>query len=62
MSTEEFLRILKSYRGKIPKQTIQTLRGQALAGHTEEARRGLAQIIQKNPELIFDTDVDLYPI
>ena len=62
MSTAEFLKILKTYRGKIPKQTLQTLRGQALAGKVDEAMRGLTQINRKNTELIFDTAVDLFPI
>ena len=62
MSTAEFLKILKTYRGKIPKQTLQTLRGQALAGKVDEAVRGLTQINRKNTELIFDTVVDLFPI
>ena len=38
---------LKKYRGKIPKQTIKTLRGQALSGDFEGAKKGLKKITKE---------------
>ena len=45
MTAQQFIRSLKPYRGKLPVQTIRTLRGQALAGDVEGARRGLARLL-----------------
>ncbi len=47
MSKEQFIRHLKAYRHLIPKQTLKTLRGQALAGDVDGAIRGLAHILKK---------------
>ena len=41
-----FVTELKKYRGKIPKQTIKTLRGQALSGNLEGAIKGLKKITE----------------
>lgn len=38
---------LKKYRGILPKQTIKTLRGQALSGNLEGARKGLKKITKE---------------
>jgi hypothetical protein len=40
----EFMNDLKEMHGKIPKNTIKTLRGQALSGDVDGARRGLEKI------------------
>ena len=58
MSANEFLKVLRDYRGKIPKQKMQTLRGQALAGDVNGAWRGLQQVIRNNTEHIADMAVD----
>ena len=42
--TIQFIKLLKDYRGKIPRQKIKTLRGQALAGDLLGARLGLKKI------------------
>ncbi len=44
---KEFLALLRRYRRTIPKQTLKTLRGQALAGDVDGARRGLSHILEK---------------
>ena len=38
---------LKKYRGILPKQTIKTLRGQALSGNLEGAKKGLKKITKE---------------
>lgn len=43
--TIQFIKSLKDYRGKIPRQKIKTLRGQALAGDLLGARLGLKKIL-----------------
>lgn len=45
--TIKFIKSLKDYRGKITKQEIKTLRGQALAGDIKGANRGLKKILGK---------------
>ena len=45
MTAQQFIRSLKPYRGKLTVQTIRTLRGQALAGDVEGARRGLTRLL-----------------
>ena len=45
---EAFLEQLKGYRHLINKQQLKTLRGQALAGDVEGARKGLQKILKKN--------------
>ena len=49
MSKEQFIRHLKAYRHLIPKQTLKTLRGQALAGDVDGAIRGLARMLKDKP-------------
>ena len=44
---KEILKELKQYRGKIPKQTLKTIRGQALSGNIEAARKGLERIKER---------------
>ena len=43
----EFIKALKKYRGKLNKQQIKTLRGQALSGNLEGARLGLKKITKE---------------
>lgn len=52
MSKEEFLRHLKAYRGKLPRQAVLTLRGQALSGDVDGAIRGLAQILKNKSQCV----------
>ena len=52
MSKEEFLRHLKAYRNMLPRQTILTLRGQALSGDVEGAIRGLAQLLKNKSRCV----------
>jgi hypothetical protein len=42
-----FIKELKEYIGILPKQTIKTLRGQALAGDIVGARKGLTKILDR---------------
>ena len=42
-----FIRELRQYRHILPKQTISTLRGQALSGDLEGAKRGLKTALNK---------------
>jgi hypothetical protein len=44
---EAFLEQLKGYRHLINKQQLKTLRGQALAGNVEGARKGLQKILDR---------------
>ena len=44
---EAFLEQLKGYRHLINKQQLKTLRGQALAGDVEGARKGLQKILSR---------------
>lgn len=52
MSKKEFLRHLKAYRSKLPRQAVLTLRGQALSGDVEGAIRGLAQILKNKARCV----------
>ncbi len=52
MSKEEFLRHLKAYRNRLPRQAILTLRGQALSGDVEGAIRGLRQILKNKSRCV----------
>lgn len=45
--TIEFIKQLKRYRGKLHKQTIKTLRGQALSGNLKGAKLGLKRLIEE---------------
>lgn len=42
-----FIKELKNYRGLIPKNTLKTIRGQALAGDIEGAEKGLKKAVEK---------------
>ncbi len=42
-----FLNELKRYRRQLDKQTLMTLRGQALKGDVEGARRGLDRVLRR---------------
>lgn len=42
-----FIKELKEYIGILPKQTIKTLRGQALAGDVVGARNGLTKLLDR---------------
>jgi hypothetical protein len=48
MTAAEFLHTLRRYRHLIPKQTLLTLRGQALAGDVDGAMHGLTHILKKS--------------
>ena len=45
--TREFVRQLKEYRGKMPKQQLKTIRGQALSGDFEGAKIGLKKVLER---------------
>ena len=45
--TIKFIKLLKGYRGILPRQTIKTLRGQALAGDIEGGKKGLKKEVSK---------------
>jgi len=47
MNKERYIKELKTYRHLLPKQTIKTLRGQALSGDLEGAKKGLVTAIKK---------------
>lgn len=47
-SVNDFMVELKQYRHLLNKQTIKTIRGQALAGDIEGARKGLETSIRKS--------------
>ena len=44
MDVTTILKILKANRGKITKQQVKTIRGQALSGDTDGARKGLKKL------------------
>lgn len=45
---KEFLEELKRHRHFIPRQTIKTIKGQALKGDLEAARKGLKTAVNKD--------------
>lgn len=47
MIMKAFLALLKGYRHLINKQQLKTLRGQALAGDVEGARKGLQKVLSR---------------
>lgn len=47
IDTMKFLMELKQYKDVLPKQTIKTLKGQALSGDLEGARKGLHKVIRR---------------
>lgn len=42
----KFIKTLKKYRGLLPKQKLLTIRGQALNGDLEGAKKGLYNLIK----------------
>jgi len=44
---DNFIKELKKHRHFLPKQTIKTIRGQALSGDLEGAKRGLKTALNK---------------
>lgn len=42
-----FINDLKRYRKKLPKNVLKTIKGQALAGNLEGARKGLGKALYK---------------
>ena len=47
MDTVKFLRDLKLYNVVLPKQTLKTLKGQALSGDLEGAKKGLGTVLRR---------------
>lgn len=47
MTPVGFLSLLRSVRRRLPRQTILTLRGQALAGDIDGAVRGVEKLLRK---------------
>jgi len=47
MDTMQFVTELKRYKDVLPKQTIKTLRGQALSGDLEGARKGQGTVLRR---------------
>lgn len=44
---QSFIKRLGRYRGTIPKHIIKTLKGQALAGDLDGAKKGLETVLNK---------------
>lgn len=44
---QEFIKQLKTYRHLLPKQTVKTIRGQAIKGNIEAAEKGLKTALDK---------------
>ena len=47
METVKFVSQLEKYRNVLPKQTLRTLKGQALSGDLEGARKGLGTVLRR---------------
>lgn len=47
MNTVKFLIDLKRYKGVLPKQTMITLKGQALSDDLEGAKKGLGTVLRR---------------
>lgn len=45
--TIRFIKSLKDYIGVLPRQTIKTLKGQALSGNLEGAKKGLEKGVKR---------------
>ena len=45
--TRKFIKQLRAYRGKIPKQQLKTIRGQALSGNLKGAKLGLKRLTEE---------------
>lgn len=44
---DDFINELRQYKGVLSRQQIQTLRGQALAGDVDGARKGLERLLRR---------------
>lgn len=49
-STQEYIKELKIYKDVLPKQTIKTLRGQALKGDLSGAKKGLIKVLEREKQ------------
>lgn len=47
MNTVKFLMDLKRYKDVLPKQMMKTLKGQALSGDLEGAKKGLGTVLRR---------------
>ncbi|MGQ4666823.1 hypothetical protein ACUIJN_13520 [Metabacillus halosaccharovorans] len=47
MDTMKFVMELKRYKDVLPKQTIKTMKGQALSGDLEGAKKGLGTVLRR---------------
>lgn len=47
MTEKEFIAKLERFRHLLPKQTVKTLRGQALSGNVQGATKGLIKALKK---------------
>lgn len=47
IDTMKFVMELKPYKDVLPKQTIKTLKGQALSGDLEGAKKGLGTVLRR---------------
>lgn len=47
MDTMKFVMELKRYKDVLPKQTIKTMKGQALSGDLEGAKKGLGTLLRR---------------
>ena len=50
MTISKFVTELKQYREVLPKQTIKTLKGQALSGDLEGAKKGLDTVLRRRAD------------
>lgn len=49
-NTVKFLMNLKHYKNMLSKQTMKTLKGQALSGNLEGARKGLGTVLSRRAD------------
>ena len=47
MTADDFLKILKGRRGQLTRQQIKTIKGQALKGDIEGAKKGLYRCLRR---------------
>ena len=47
VTANQFIRYLKLYRNRLPKNTIKTLKGQALSGDVSGAVKGLERVLKR---------------
>lgn len=50
IDTMKFVMELKRYKDVLPKQTIKTLKGQALSGDLEGAKKGLGTVLRRRAD------------